>query len=73
MNGKFEALAAGAIIGRASAQQSRHRTLRGKRDPLEGLDPSQRRAALVFGQIVGNVAAAVFLGYELYVFLCVLK
>jgi hypothetical protein len=72
MNGKFEAFAAGAIVGRASAQRSRRRAMTRKRDPLDALGPSQRRIALLFGQIVGTLTAAVFFGYEIYVF-CVLS
>jgi hypothetical protein len=73
MSKEFEAFAAGAIIGRAGTQQSRQRTVQRKRDPLEGLNQSQRRVALVFGQVVGNLAAAVFLGYELYNYFSILK
>ena len=73
MNRKFDAFAAGAVIGRAGGPQSRRRPTTRSRDPLEGLDPSQRRVALMFGQIVGTLVAGVFLGYELYVFLFVLK
>lgn len=72
MSKEIEAFTAGAIIGRASAQRSR-RTVQPKRDPLDGLNLSQRRFALVFGQVVGNLTAAVFLGYELYIYLTVLK
>jgi hypothetical protein len=68
MGKEIETFAAGAIIGRAGAQQSRRRTVHRKRDPLDGLNPSQRRTAVVFGQVVGNLAAAVFLGYELYIY-----
>jgi hypothetical protein len=73
MSGELEAFVAGAIIGRADAQHPRRRTMQRKRDPLDGLRPSRRRVALVFGQVVGNLAAAVFLGYELYTYLTVLK
>lgn len=67
MRVEFQTFATGAIIGRASAPHSRRRAMSQKRDPLTGLGPSQRRIALVCGQIVGNTTAAVFLGYELYV------
>jgi hypothetical protein len=72
MSKELGAFAAGAIIGRGSAQRSR-RTVQRKRDPLDGLSPSQRRTAWVFGQIVGNLAAAIFLGYEIYLYFSVLK
>lgn len=73
MDGKLEAFAAGAIIGRVGARRSWRRTMTRNPDPLAGLGPSQRRTALLFGQIVGTLTAAVFLGYELYIFFDVLK
>jgi len=73
MDDKFAAFVAGAIVGRASAPRPERRAKRRTTDPLDGLSFGQRRVAVAVGQIVGRLVFGVFLAYELYVFLLVLR
>jgi hypothetical protein len=67
------AFGAGAIFGAAAVSKSRRRTVPRTRKLLDNLSPSQTRVAAAFGQFVGNAAAAVFLGYEVYTYFSVFR
>jgi len=70
---RLSAFVAGAVVGRATAPCARRRGRKRASDPLYGLSEGQRRVALAGGQLVGNVVAGVFLIYEVYVFLFVMR
>jgi hypothetical protein len=72
-NENLAAIATGVIVGRVTAPHSRVHQESYRANALSDLSLGQRRVAIGFGQVVGNLVCGVFLGYVLLVMLCVLR
>ena len=74
MSGDFKGFAAGVALGQHLSGPPRGaRAVRRAQGAPDGLSPSQRRRASTIAKIIGNVCAAVFFAYEIYVYLAVMR